>query len=220
MTTDGRRGSGDPLATVRRQLLVVILCTLVAGAAATAVSLMRDKQYTATAVLLSVPQTSDSQSGSASSLPREPNREAQTNVELAELDLVADRTAERLGGGLSGRAVQRKVETVPRRQSDVLSVKATDESPRLAARLANTFAAEYVAFRDELRNRTATLELVQRARLPSDASSPKPVLTGVLAAVLGLILGTGIAFVRDRRDGVREEAEEAERLFSEPLMRR
>ena len=247
------------LSSLRRQLSIVILSAVFVTAVAVAVSLASDKQYRASATLLYTPAQYSLQPGSTTFLVRDENRIQQTNLQLASLDVVADRTARRLGGGLSGGDVASDVELSPRGPSDVLSVVATAERPGLAARLANAFAGEYVAFRAQTerrrigsaarraRRRYASLsrtqqrsrlgrdleaqarrlqevdatyvpsfDVIARARPPTHASSPRPLLTGALAAVLGLLLGTGLAFIRDRRTTRRRDAELAEQLLRDP----
>ncbi|MBA2446166.1 MAG: polysaccharide biosynthesis tyrosine autokinase [Nocardioidaceae bacterium] len=49
-------------------------------------------------------------------------------------------------------------------------------------------------------------QILEPATLPSSAAAPRPINLGVLGAVIGLMLGIGLAFVRDRvDDAVRDE---------------
>ena len=71
--------------------------------------------------------------------------------------------------------------------------------------------------RDGLRIASANLaksgEVVQPARLPTSPDSPKHVRTGALALVVGLALGIGLAFLRERLDeGIRDRADLEEAL--------
>src|SRR6478752_3759523 len=137
------------LAVLRRHLRVVLICALLTPAAALGFSLVQQKEYLATASLLfRDPGLDQKVFGSTFQQPtQDPTRQAATNVRLVSLDIVADRTARALGRSWTRERVSRKIDVVGEGQSDVVSVKATDHSPAVAARLANTFALQYIAIR-------------------------------------------------------------------------
>jgi capsular exopolysaccharide synthesis family protein len=64
---------------------------------------------------------------------------------------------------------------------------------------------------------TGNAELVQPAE-DGRVVSPQPLRTGVLAAFLGLLLGLGLAWLRDRVDRRIREVEELEDLFDKPIL--
>ena len=65
---------------------------------------------------------------------------------------------------------------------------------------------------------TGNAELVQPAELPSSPSSPKPVRNGVLAAIIGLLVGLGLAFFFERLDRRLRDPEEARDAFGLPIL--
>lgn len=134
------------LRVLRRRIVVVMLCVLLVPASALAFSLIREKQYSASASLLfRDPQLDQKLFGSTFLAPsNDPDREAATNVKLVSLDVVAQRT-ERLLPKVG--SVSDKVVVAAAGKSNVASVMATDADPETAARIANTFAAQYIAFR-------------------------------------------------------------------------
>jgi len=108
----------------------------------------------------------------------DPNREAQTNLQLVSLDVVADRTAKRLGA-LSGDDVSDKVEVISEGQSDVVSIQATEPEPARAARLANVFADEYRRFRREAdRSKVRDAQLLLERKLESLSRSERNGMRG------------------------------------------
>jgi capsular exopolysaccharide synthesis family protein len=136
------------LAVLRRHVPVIVICALLAPAAALGLSLVQQKKYAATASLLfRDPGLDQKLFGSTFQQPtQDPTRAAATNVRLVSLSIVADRTARALGRPWTRDRVSHKID-VAGDQSDVVSVKATDHSPGVAARLANTFGRQYIAFR-------------------------------------------------------------------------
>ena len=79
-------------------------------------------------------------------------------MRLVSLPRVADRTAARLDG-VTSKTVQDKVDVESEGQSDVVAVAARDSQPEFAARLANTFAEQYIAIR-----RAADRAAIRRAQ--------------------------------------------------------
>ena len=136
------------LRVVRRRLGVILLAVIVVPAVAYARSASEQKLYSASASLLfRDPHFDQSLFGANFWETIDPAREAATNLELVSLRVVADRTARALRPGLTGREVAGKVEISAEGQADVVSVSATDPDPRFAARLANTFAMQFIEFR-------------------------------------------------------------------------
>jgi succinoglycan biosynthesis transport protein ExoP len=136
------------LQTLARRKGLILLCMVVAGGAAFTASATQQKQYSATASLLfRAPGFDQTLFGSQVFPSTDPTREAATNVDLASLQAVADKTARALGRGLSGSQVSGEVSVSPEGQSDLVSITATDPSPSFAAKLADQFAESFVAFR-------------------------------------------------------------------------
>jgi capsular exopolysaccharide synthesis family protein len=149
----------------RRRFWLVALCAILVPTSVVGYSLAQENRYEATASLLfrdSGPVDlleSTPQSQNASD-----DRTAATNQGLAGLEVVAARTARRLGLGAGD--IAGNVEITPVESSNLTQVTATDANPRVAAQVANTYAEEFI----ELRRRAdvADIERAQgalRARL-------------------------------------------------------
>jgi uncharacterized protein involved in exopolysaccharide biosynthesis len=152
------RGPFDAIGALRRQRWLVLGVTAAVAAVAVGFSLFQDEEYTASAtvfsrnpaaaVLVNGPKLDKSGYQSALVAPRpDPDRELISSAELAQLDTVANHTANRIGGGLNGEEIDSRVGVEPVLDSDVLRVEATAGRPTFAAELANAFAREYIAFR-------------------------------------------------------------------------
>jgi succinoglycan biosynthesis transport protein ExoP len=166
--SDSQRAEGLDLPAIagilRRRAWLIVLCVVLTAAAAVGLALRQDKQYEATASLLfRDPAFGQRAFGIDYGQTDSPERVLQTNLRLAELKVLAARTARRFGGGIAAGDVQAKVKlgTEEAASSDIATVTATDTDPDRAARLANTFAREFIVFRintDRTKLRQARLE--------------------------------------------------------------
>lgn len=134
---------------LRRRWWLVLACTLLAGGTAFGLSKVQNEAFTAESTLLFRDPGFDQRLFGASVFQSlDPDRAAATNVGLASLDAVAERTAtEEEFDGLSGSDISSRVEVSAEGQADLVSVSATDPEPAQAAALANAFAENYIAFR-------------------------------------------------------------------------
>jgi receptor protein-tyrosine kinase len=65
---------------------------------------------------------------------------------------------------------------------------------------------------------TGNAELVQVARAPSSPSSPKPRRSGLIGGFIGLLIGLGIALVREQLDRRLKHPGELEKVFELPVL--
>lgn len=149
MTTEHNQttfGVEDALRMLRRRGFIILLCAVLAGAAAYAFSKQQTKDYTATADLLFTdPNSAQQASGLPVTAPSDPQGQRATNLALVQLDHeVAQRTASALHAGLTGKQVAAAITPTGDSQSNLVSVSATWPSPVLAAKIANTFARYFV----------------------------------------------------------------------------
>jgi capsular exopolysaccharide synthesis family protein len=154
-------GAASPpslLRAVRRRLWLIALCAVLVPAAVVAYSVAQQKEYRASASLLLRDSGPSALVDGSSSTPssQDDARRAATDLSLAGLPVVASRTAR--GLGVTAGDVASRVDVAPVGETDLTTVSATDASPRVAARLANAYAAELIRLR-----RSAALGEVRRA---------------------------------------------------------
>jgi capsular exopolysaccharide synthesis family protein len=241
--------------------LIVLCCVVVAGAAF-GVSKYQTKKYTATASLVfNNNQLSQQVAGlqavsSGSQLPQQ-----QTNVKLVQLGDMAEKTARRLGQGLTDDKVREALGVSAQGESNVVDVSATAISPSLAAAIANTYVNRFVKEQQTsnhayyasalalvnkqlaalssrqrlstagvaLENRAQSLgvlaelqsgnvQVAQLASIPTSPSAPKTSRNTVIGAVLGLLLGMGLALLFERLDRRIREPRDLESIYDLPLL--
>jgi polysaccharide biosynthesis transport protein len=137
------------LRAIKRRLPVILLCALLLPAAAVFFSLRQEKEYTASASLLfRDPGFAQTLFGSSVLTPgTDANRDAATNTDLLNQPVVAAATARALGNGVTSDRVKESVSASSEGQSDIITVRATDHSPTMAATMANTYAQQFILLR-------------------------------------------------------------------------
>lgn len=130
---------------------IVLLCFVVTTGAAVGFSLAQRKLYTASASLLfGDPGFDQMIFGTSFFTPtQDPTQQAATNIDLASLPTVAGRTSRALHGELSPGQVASEVTVSAAGASAIANINVTDPNPGRAARVANTYAAQYILFRQE-----------------------------------------------------------------------
>jgi uncharacterized protein involved in exopolysaccharide biosynthesis len=183
------------LRVLRARRFVILFCTLLVGGSALAFSLTQQTEYTATAGLLFRDAELDQKLFGSTALPpsTDPTREAATNVNLVDLQAVSQLTATALGGGATAASIQSKVSASAEGQSNIVLIKATDPDPAVAARIANTYAQQFIAFRRNADRAkvTGAQQLVQsqlsQLQREGNAGSPTGVSLQNYAEQLGIL---------------------------------
>lgn len=131
---------------IRRRAGWIALCFVLVAGAAFGYSKHQTKKYTATASLVFNNNQLNLQaaglqavSNGGSQVPQQ-----QTNLKLVQLGDMAEKTAIRLGQGLTKEKVSANLSVSPQGESNVVDVSATATSPALAANIANTYTSIFV----------------------------------------------------------------------------
>jgi polysaccharide biosynthesis transport protein len=137
------------IAVVRRRWPIIVSCFVLGIALAIVLSATDRSEYQASSLLLFRDPGFDQQLfGNQVFLPNtDPAHEAATNIELVSLPVVAMKTAAALHMDVS--EIRSAVSITGVGQANVARITATDPDPPRAALIANTYAAEFVRFRQQ-----------------------------------------------------------------------
>lgn len=193
----------DYLGVLRKQWRLVALCTLLAVAAALALTAQATPQYrTSVKFFVSVP-SDDTTSAYTGGLFSQQRVKSYADV------IAGESTAESVAGalpGLSPEDVEGKITAVAVPETVLLTATVTDTSPQRALAIAQALAERFPDMVLELERRGDGLpppiqaRVTEEPQLPSVPFSPRPVRNLALALVLGLLLGIGIAVLRETLD--------------------
>lgn len=192
------------LRVLRERWLAVVAAVVVCTGAAVGLSVTGTKEYEASSSLLIQPSNLAGLIDVSAVQPSDdPARTAATNLLLVTSSAVAERVRSALNEPASADDLRAEVDASAEPDANLIHIKVRDPDPGRAARLADAFADQFVAFRTEAnRQRVQEAEkLLQRQidSLPPGASAQRTAFEQALQKVIALrAVTTGDAEVIDR----------------------
>jgi succinoglycan biosynthesis transport protein ExoP len=168
----------DYLNIIRARKWIIIQAAVIVTLTALVVSYLQPSSYEGVAqVLVSEKGSSADIFGSVlPALSAQPERALQTQVQLMQIRPIAEATIRQLGLQTTPDDLAKRVKVVAVGQTNIVKITATDPSPEMAARIANTIAEQYVA----------TARDAQRASLTDAANEVQRRLDQAKAEILAL----------------------------------
>lgn len=190
--------------TVRRRWRVVVATLVATLALAAAITLQATPQYdSSTRLFIS---TSESDSSSAYTGNLFATQRVASYADLVGSRQLADQVEDSTGGVVAAQDLRELVEATVVPETVILEITATHPDPEVAAQVAQAYAEQLQGLVRELetpQGETRALikaTIVDDAEVSDDAVSPQPARNLALAAVLGLLLGMGLAVARELLD--------------------
>ncbi|MCV7343913.1 polysaccharide biosynthesis tyrosine autokinase [Mycolicibacterium rhodesiae] len=145
-------------------------------------------------------------------------------AELLNGETVAQRTIDKLGLDMSAETLRSRIKATAKPDTVLIDVEVLDESPVRARDIANTLSDEFVGLVNELETPkagdqpNARVVVEQRASIPSKPVVPNPVRNIALGLGLGLLVGVGLAVLRDLLDNTVKSPESLEDITDSSIV--
>ena len=195
---------GDYLRVVRRRWRVLVATTLIVVAAAALVTFRTTPTYESHARLFistTDQNVSEASQGSSFAIQR-----VSSYADLVHGQELASRVIAQLGLHMDAATMQSKINATVVPETVLLEISASDQDPRVAQRIGQATATQLRSFVSELEtppgeaNAPIKATVVDAADLPESPVTPQPVRNIGLGLILGLLLGFGLATLRDVLD--------------------
>ncbi|QDY44841.1 capsular biosynthesis protein [Planococcus glaciei] len=206
-------------ATLKKRLVLIIGLTIIAILIAGVVSynFLTPIYQTNTQILVNQEKTDTAQLL---------NQNIQTDLQLINTysviiksPAILDQVSEQLDLGLSVEALTNKITVTNAENSQVVNVSVQDPDPAIAVDIANTTAA---VFQEEIQElmKVDNVSILSPAVVKENPSpvAPNPMLNMAIAAVVGLMLGVGIAFLLEYLDTSLKNEQDIEDVLGIPLL--
>ena len=208
---------------LRTRWIIICVTTLVAVLGAVAVTFLTTPLYQASTRLFV-----STQAGSSAAELYQGNLFSQQRVisytQLLMGETLAQRTIDKLGLDMSAKALRENVKAIAKPDSVLIDVTVLDQSPVRARDIADALSDEFVVMVRELETPVqgampdARVVVEQRASLPASPETPKPARNIAIGLAVGVLLGIGLAILRDRFDNTVKNRESLEEIAGAGLV--
>jgi capsular exopolysaccharide synthesis family protein len=205
-----RRGAGltihEFVRLLRSRWLIICVTTAVAVGAVAAVSLLTTPQYQASARLFVSTSTASGDASEIYSGTLSSQQRVLSYTKLLTGETVAQRTIDKLHLDMTAEALRAKVSATAAPNTVLIDVSVLDPSPDRARDIANALSDEFVVMVRELetppdgQTPAARVVVEQHATVPDDPTFPKTTRNVAIGLAVGVMLGIGLAVLRDRLD--------------------
>jgi succinoglycan biosynthesis transport protein ExoP len=200
---------------LRRYVLWIIIATVACVAGSWALAARQPAQFSAS-------DSVDVEAGVIPGVaPVAPN--LATELQVATSGSVLSAASSVLG--LSNQQLLKHLSVTNKAGTNILQIACSQPSATAAAACANTVATAYSNFRNDVTSPTATqakdplhATIVTYASLPTSKSSKRKLELLVLGVILGLMLGVGTAYMRDRLDDRVRDRADLGRCLNAPVL--
>lgn len=213
----------DYLFILRKNWLVVLVCTALGLGAGIVHGLYSAPTYTATAKVFvstsGATSVSELQQGNAFTMQR-----VKTYSELVRTNAILLPVIAETGARISAGQLRHQISASSNLNTTLIEIKVSHRDPAWAALLATTTAEVLIDVVEDIETTQSTagspvrLTLVEEAEAPSAPASPRPAVSALLGLLLGVAVGVGIALLRNTLDTRIRNERDVEALTDRPVI--
>ncbi|MFJ5768854.1 YveK family protein [Psychrobacillus sp. NPDC093180] len=209
----------DLFKTLKKRLLLIILTTIIAITVSGVVSFLylTPIYQSSTQILVNQERVDISTLNS---------QDIQTNLQLINTynviiksPAILSKVIEQLDLNTTPAALTGQITVTNQQNSQVVNITVQDANPSIAVDIANTTAT---VFQDEIKKlmKVDNVSILTPAVLGENPSpvKPDPMLNMAIAAVVGLMLGVGIAFLLEYLDTTMKTEQDVEEILNLPIL--
>lgn len=189
----------------RKRWLSIVIVTLLMIAAAGALMLLTTPRYTATTRMFFGVQSGESVTDLAQGSTFA-EKQMSSYAQVATSPLVLDPVIDRVGLPVTASKLASNVVATPPADTVILEISVTDTDPQRAANIANAIGDQLAIVAGGLSparpdgTESVKATLLAAASPPASPSSPNVLRNLAVAGVLGLVVGVGVALIRQATD--------------------
>lgn len=152
--------------------------------------------------------------------------QVQTNIQLINTynqiitsPVILDTVRAELNLDRSVDDLKEQIQVSSAKDSQVVDLTVQDESPHMAAKIANTTAGVFQSKISKLMN-VDNVNILSKAEIGEDIApvKPQPLLNIAIAIVVGLMVGVGVAFLLEYLDNTLKTEQDIEQILELPVI--
>lgn len=197
---------GEHLSALRRSRWLIVGFAILGAVGALMFSLLQEPLYRAEVRMVVAPNLATANAAEAGAGSNYVLQRSRTYRKVVTSDDVAAAVIARLGLTYSPRELAERVTVESATDTAVLTVDVLDPSPTRARDIANAIGIEFPLFIERLETPEGapgppvTVTVVDEAELPRGVAYPRTPLNAALGAMVGLVVGVGLAVFRYAAD--------------------
>ncbi|TAJ50249.1 MAG: polysaccharide biosynthesis tyrosine autokinase [Herbiconiux sp.] len=213
----------DYLRVLRKGWVYIVALTLLGIAVAATFSILKTPEYQATSKVF----VSIQSAGSISDLTQGGNfaqNQVKSYADIVTTPVVLQPVIASLGLDVDVNQLAKQVTATSPLDTVIVEISVTDTSPRQAAEIANAVASSFESTVSALVPENAEgvtpvkITLLQQAVVPGAPSSPNVPLNIALGALVGLVIGLGLAVLRETLDTRIRNEQDVEHITDAPII--
>ncbi|MDU4912100.1 Wzz/FepE/Etk N-terminal domain-containing protein [Clostridium baratii] len=140
-----------------------------------------------------------------------------TYAEVIKTDDIIESSMKKIHMDENIKGVEKNLKVTPRADTQILEVSYTDTNKLEAANFLNSLTSNFMKESKKLIP-NGNIQIIQKVKTPEKAVSPNKTLNILIAFILGLIVGVGVALLLEFLDNTFKSKDELEKALDLPVL--